>query len=62
MRDLQQVANEAYKNSSGASAPPSRPVTLAASDKHVQVVARTTAARAQRLRNPRGTRYFQDAR
>ena len=45
----------------GASAPPSRPTTLAESDKHVAAVARTTAARAQALRNPRGVKYPDDA-
>ena len=63
MKDnLQAVADAAYKNSSGASAPPSRPVTLAESDKHIQALAETTARRAQRLRNPKGTVYPTDAR
>ena len=62
MKDLQAVANEAYAKSAGASAPQSRPATLAESDKHVAAVARTTAARARALRSPRGTRYPQDSR
>ena len=62
MKDLQAVANEAYAKSAGASAPASRPVTLAESDKHVAAVARTTAARAQALRSPKGTAYSQDGR
>jgi hypothetical protein len=61
MKDLQAVANEAYAKSAGASAPQSRPVTLAESDKHVAAVARTTAARAQALRSPRGKVYPTDA-
>lgn len=62
MKDnLQAVADAAYANSAGASAPASRPVNLAESDKHVAAVAKTTVARARRLRNPKGTRYPQDA-
>ncbi len=62
MKDnLQAVADAAYANSAGASAPASRPITLAKSDAHIQAVARTMAARARRLRNPKGTRYPQDA-
>ena len=62
MKDLQAIANEAYRKSAGASAPPSRPVTLAESDRDIAAVARMTAARAQRLRNPKGVIYPQDAK
>ena len=62
MKDLQAVANEAYAKSAGASAPQSRPATLAESDKHVAAVATITARRAQALRSPRGTTYPTDAK
>jgi len=62
MKDLQAVANEAYAKSAGASAPASRPATLAESDKHLASVARTTARRAQALPSPRGTAYPTDAK
>ena len=62
MKDLQQAADKAYADSAGASAPASRPITLAASDAHVAAVARTTAARARALRSPRGTTYPTDAK
>ena len=62
MKDLQSIANEAYRKSAGASAPQSRPATLAESDKHVAAVARTTALRAQALRSPKGTAYPTDAK
>jgi len=62
MKDLQAVANEAYAKSAGASAPQSRPATLATSDAHIAAVARTTALRAQALRSPRGTTYPTDAK
>jgi len=62
MKDLQAVADKTYRDSDGASAPPSRPVTLAESDKHAAALARTTAARARALRSPKGTRYPGDGK
>jgi hypothetical protein len=62
MKNLQQAADAAYASGSGASAPTSRPTTLAESDKHVAAVARITAQRAQALRNPKGTRYPTDGK
>ena len=62
MTDLQQTADESYRKSAGASAPQSRPATLATSDAHIAAVARTTALRAQALRSPKGTAYPTDAK
>jgi hypothetical protein len=68
MKDLQSVADATHANaghagaSAGALIPHGGPRSMSEVEAHTKEVARMRAARAQRFRNPRGTRYPADAR